>query len=181
MPKLVDYKAGSIVYFRGDRSDKIFVLSDGYIDLQSSGLESGDFIHDAVQAGEFFGVKSAIGAYPREETAAVIKDSKIMVFTIQEFESLCMNNTRILLKMLKVFSNQLRQISKQLQNITSQREINADDGLYNVGEFYLKQGKYDKALYVIQKYIAEYPEGGNVVNAKKNLAILQKMKKGGAI
>jgi CRP-like cAMP-binding protein len=181
MPKLVDYKAGSIVYFRNDRSDKIFVLSSGHIDLQSTSLESNQINHDAVQAGEFFGVKSAIGGYPREETAAVVKDSKVMVFTIQEFESLCMNNTRIVLKMLKVFSNQLRQINRQLQSVTSEKEINSDDGLYNVGEFYLKQSKYDKAAYVLQKYIAEYPQGNNIGNAKKNMAILEKMKKSGAL
>jgi CRP-like cAMP-binding protein len=181
MPKLVEYKAGSIVYFRGDRSDKIFVLNTGHIDLQSMSLESSEMNHDAVQAGEFFGVKSALGAYPREETATVVKDSKIMVFTIQEFESLCINNPRIVLKMLKVFSNQLRQINRQLRSITSQKEINADDGLYNVGEFYLKQSKYNKADYVLRKYITEYPEGNNIGNAKKNMSILEKMKKSGAL
>jgi CRP-like cAMP-binding protein len=151
MPKIVDYKAGSIVYFQGDRSDKIYILHGGQVDLKSMNLESGQTIHDQVSAGEFFGVKSALGSYPREETATSIKDSKIMVFTIQEFEALCMSNTRITMQMLKVFSKQLRLINKQLQAVTIQKEINTDDGLYGVGEFFLKQAKYGKAYYVLDK------------------------------
>jgi CRP-like cAMP-binding protein len=181
MPKIVDYKAGSIVYFQGDRPDKIYVLQDGQVDLQSMSLENDQAVHDQVSAGEFFGVKSALGSYPREETATLIKDSKIMVFTIQEFEALCMSNTRITMKMLKVFSKQLRQINKQLQAITIQKEINTDDGLYGVGEFFLKQGKYDKSYHILDKYIDEYPEGKNIVNAKKNMTILERMKKTGDI
>jgi CRP-like cAMP-binding protein len=181
MPKIVDYKAGSIVYFQGDRSDKIYIVQNGHVYLKSMNLEGGQSAYDPVSSGEFFGVKSALGSYPREETATSHEDSKIMVFTIQEFEALCMSNTRITMQMLKVFSTQLRTINKQLQAVTIQKEVNTDDGLYGVGEFYLKQSKYDKSYYVLSKYISAFPEGKNIVNAKKNMSILERMKNAGEI
>ena len=40
-----------------------------------------------------------------------------MVFSVPEFEQLATKNTRIITKMLKVFSNQLRRIHKQVQTL----------------------------------------------------------------
>jgi CRP-like cAMP-binding protein len=175
VPRSIDYKKGAIVYFEGDRADKVFVLQSGQVELVSRDIETQEEGRDLVGAGEFFGVKSAMGNYPREDAAMVSKDSKVMVFTVPEFEAFCMGNTRIVMKMLKVFSNQLRQINRQLASMLMQKEADPDDGLYNIGEMFLKQNKYDKALYVLQRYAQEYPNGKNIANAKTNLSILEKM------
>ncbi|MDR2467821.1 MAG: Crp/Fnr family transcriptional regulator [Spirochaetaceae bacterium] len=175
MPRSVDYKKGSIIYFEGDRADKIYVLQNGRIELVSHEIWTNEEIRDLIGPGEFFGVKSAMGNFPREDAANVIADSKVMVFTVPEFETFCMGNTRIVMKMLKVFSNQLRQVNKHLATMLHKKEVDTDDGLYNVGEVFLKQNRYDRAYYVLKQYISEYPDGKNIVNAKKNLAILEKM------
>ncbi|MDR2480925.1 MAG: cyclic nucleotide-binding domain-containing protein [Spirochaetaceae bacterium] len=175
MPRSIDYKKGAIVYFEGDKADKIYVLQDGQIDIASRDIETNEYSHDIIGPGEFFGVKSAIGNYAREDAANVLKDSKVMAFSVQEFEAFCMGNARIVMKMLKVFSNQLRDIHKQLSEMIQQKDTDPDDGLYNIGELFLKQSKYDKAYYVLKRYIAQYPNGKNIANAKKNFSILEKM------
>ncbi|MDR0527196.1 MAG: Crp/Fnr family transcriptional regulator [Spirochaetaceae bacterium] len=181
MPRSIDYKKGAIVYFEGDRADKVYVVQSGQLDLSSHEAESNEEQHDIIGPGEFFGVKSSMGNYPREEAAYVTQESKIMAFTIPEFEAFCMNNTRIVMKMLKVFSNQLREINRKTTAILKQKAGDPDDGLYNVGEVFLKQSRYERAYYVLKKYIESFPNGKNIENAKKNIAILQKIntKKGG--
>jgi TolA-binding protein len=83
------------------------------------------------------------------------------------------------MKMLKVFSNQLRQVNDQFASVLRESEAaNSDDGLFGISEYFLKHTKYERAHYVLQEYIKEYPEGKNIVNAKKNFEILEKMKKG---
>jgi len=105
-------------------------------------------------------VKSALGRYLREETAQVLADAAVIAFTVPEFEQLAMQNTRIIMKMLKVFSNQLRRVHKQVQNlIFTEEQIRPETGLYNIGEYYLKNKRYAQALYAFKRYLTYYPSG----------------------
>jgi TolA-binding protein len=161
MPKAIQYKANSIVYFKGDSNEKVFILKSGQVSLKYNDIETGQDMHDLIKTGEFFGVKSALGKYPREETAVVIQDASMIVFSVPEFEQVVLKNTRIIMKMLRVFSNQLRRIHKQVQNLLSKGEQAASPevGLYKIGNYYLKSRKHAQALYAFRQYLTYYPSG----------------------
>jgi TolA-binding protein len=160
MPKAVQYRANSIIYFKGDQSERIYLLNAGKISLSYVDIESGQEIRDLIKTGEFFGVKSALGRYIREETAIVLQDSTVMVFSVSEFEVLATKNTRIITKMLKVFSNQLRRIHKQVQTLlVSDEQVNPETGLYKIGEYYMKNKRYAQALHAYKRYLVYYPSG----------------------
>ncbi|MCL2065863.1 MAG: cyclic nucleotide-binding domain-containing protein [Treponema sp.] len=170
MPKPSQYRSGSLIYFQGDPADKVYILQNGKVSLVYKDIETGEDIRDQVQPGEFFGVKSALGRFPREENAIAIADSTIMAFTVAEFEAVAMANTHIIVKMLKVFSNQMRRIHKQVSSIMAKEEVSTADGLYNVGEYYLKGKRYSQAKYVFSRYLTYYPSGKYALQATKNLA-----------
>ncbi len=173
-PKSVNYKANSIIFFKGDTSDKIFLLDEGKVSLGSVNIETGQEIHELIKTGEFFGVKSALGRYPREETALVLADSKVVAFTVPEFELVVSKNSRIIIKMLKVFSNQLRRIHKQVQNLISTEEhVIPEIGLYKTAEYYLRAKKYSQAIYVLKQYLVYYPSGKYADAATKNLRLAE--------
>jgi TolA-binding protein len=130
-------------------------------------------VKDSVQPGEFFGVKSALGRYPREENAVTLSDTTVMIFTVPEFENVAMANTRIIMKMLKVFSNQMRRVHKQVSKVMAKEEQPPADGLYNVGEFYLKNKRFSHAKHVFNRYLTFYPSGKNAIQATKNLEIAE--------
>ena len=169
MPKPLQYKAGSLIYFQGDPADKVCILQSGIINLTYQDIETGQDVHDTVQPGEFFGVKSALGRYPREENAMAMQDAVIVAFTVPEFEALASANTRIIMKMLKVFSNQLRKIHKQVSSLMEKEEQNPESGLFSVGEYYMKSKNYAQARYVFGRYLTYYPSGRNAVQATNNL------------
>ncbi|MDR2134030.1 MAG: cyclic nucleotide-binding domain-containing protein [Treponema sp.] len=169
MPKPFQYRAGSLIYFQGDAADKVFILQKGAVNLVYQDIETGQDVHDLVQPGEFFGVKSALGKYPREENAIALSDTTIMAFTVQEFEAIAMANTRIIMKMLKVFSNQMRRIHHQVSSLMEQGDVNPEAGLFNVGEYYLKNKRFSQAKYVFSRYLIYYPSGKNASAAAKNL------------
>jgi TolA-binding protein len=159
-PKAVQYRANSIIYFKGDQSDRIFLLNAGKVSLSYVDIETGQEVRDLIKMGEFFGVKSALGRYMREETAIVLQDSAVMVFSVPEFEQVASKNTRIITKMLTVFSNQLRRIHHQVQNLmVSDEQVNPETGLYKIGEYYLKNKRYGQALYAFKRYLVYYPTG----------------------
>ncbi|TFG63839.1 MAG: tetratricopeptide repeat protein [Spirochaetales bacterium] len=160
-PKAIQFKANSVIYFQGDMNEKTYILNSGKVILKTVDIESGQEIQDVIQTGEFFGVKSALGKYPREETAIVVLPSNVIEFSVPEFEQIASKNTRIIMKMLKVFSNQLRRIHKQVQNLLSAEEQGKDpeEGLYQIGEYYLGAAKYPQALYAFRRYLTYYPSG----------------------
>jgi CRP-like cAMP-binding protein/predicted negative regulator of RcsB-dependent stress response len=173
MPKALQYRSGSVIYFQGDTADTIFILQKGNVNLSYQDIETGEDIHDLVQPGEFFGVKSALGKYPREENALAIQDSALVGFSVPEFEQLAMANTRIIMKMLKSFSNQMRRLHKQVSNLLEKEEVNAEAGLFNVGEYYLKNKRLTQAKYVFERYLTYYPSGRNASMAAKNLDTIE--------
>ena len=169
MPKPLQYKSGSLIYFQGDPADKVFILQSGKVNLSYQDIETGQDVHDLVQPGEFFGVKSALGRYPREENAMAMQDATIMAFAVSEFEALAMANTRIIMKLLKGLSNQLRKIHKQVNSLMAKEEQNPEAGLFGVGEYYLKTKNFSQARYVFSRYLTFYPSGRNAAQAANNL------------
>jgi len=167
------YNSGSLIYAKGDNADKVFILQNGKVSLVYNDIETGEDVRDQVQPGEFFGVKSALGRYPREENAIAVADSAIMVFTIPEFETMAMSNTRIILKMLKVFSNQLRRIHTKVSSLLETEPVKPDEGLYMLGEKYLKQKRYSHAKYVFSNYLSYYPDSEKEAQAIKSLKIAE--------
>jgi TolA-binding protein len=175
MPKAMSFKANSVVYFRGDVSEKIYILKSGRVNLRYNDIETGQEINELIKTGEFFGVKSSLGKYPREETAMVLSDSEMIVFSVPEFEQVVLKNTRIIMKMLKVFSNQLRRIHTQVQNLisTSDSETDPEEGLFQIGEYYLKNKRYRQALYTFQRYLLYYPHGKYAEEATSNISLAE--------
>lgn len=160
MPKAIRYKSNSVVYFAGDFDDRVFLLNTGNVALTSVDIETGAQITEYIKQGEFFGVKSALGNYPREENAIVLTDSLVYSFSGSEFETFAQSNTRIIMQMIKVFSRQLRTIHQQLAYLSdSKEETNPEDGLFNVAKAFYKSQHYHAAGQVAERYKTLYPRG----------------------
>lgn len=163
MPKAVQYSANSVIYFSGDFDARVFLLHSGHIALNSVDIETRAQVTEYVKTGEFFGVKSALGGYPREESAMVLTDSLVYTFTVPEFENFAHNNARIIIQMLKVFSRQLRNIHRQLEWLMdSKQETNNEEGLFTVASTFFKSQHYQAAAQVAARYKALYPTGKHV-------------------
>jgi CRP-like cAMP-binding protein len=156
----MSFKANSVIYFSGDADDRIFILKSGRVSLNSTDIETGQEIHDYIQTGEFFGVKSALGRYPREETAQVLTDAAVILFSVPEFEAVVSQNTRIIMKMLKVFSTQLRRIHTKVSTLLAEDDsVDPEVGLFNIGQYYLGRKRYQQAVYAFRRYLTYYPSG----------------------
>ncbi|MFW5711844.1 MAG: tetratricopeptide repeat protein [Spirochaetota bacterium] len=181
MPKAARYHANSVVYFKGDMNDRVYILKSGKVSLNYNDIETGQEIHDIINTGEFFGVKSALGRYPREETAVVLSDASMVSFSVPEFEQLVLKNTRIIMKMLKVFSNQLRRMHKQVRNLISAGKdgLEPEEGLFRIGQYYLNSEKYHQALYAFRRYITYYPSGKYSAEATRHIEAAERALQGG--
>lgn len=173
-PRAKKFKTGSIIYFEGDKSDDVYLLKEGKVNLIYNDLTMREEVVDPISKGEFFGVKSGLIHFPREETAKVVTDSIVFEFSAQEFESLISKNTSIILKMLKVFSNQLRKVGKQIRNLVGSNVAgDPSDDFFLIGEYYLKNKKYKQSITVYQRYLHYYPNGRYAALAKNRLKLAE--------
>ena len=157
MPKAMQYTKGSIIYFEGDHDERIFIMQQGAVLLTSTDIESGQPVAEQVKSGEFFGVKSALGHFRREETATALVPTVAVALTIQEFEILFSNNKALIMKMLRVFSNQLRQIHKKTESILNNIQEDQQSGMLAVAKSFYDDEQYRSACDVYLKFLKRYP------------------------
>jgi len=152
------YKSGSIIYFENDRSEYIYILKSGRVLLTYTKIDTGEEVKEEVRQGEFFGVKSALGKYPREETAQTIGETTVLVLNMADFERMILRNVNVVRKMLRVFSNQLRRLGKTVRTVLGETDnVNPEVELFRIGEHYFKAGDFNKATYAFKKYMEYYP------------------------
>ncbi len=164
------YKPGSIIYFAGDKSENIYILKSGRVILTSTKLDTGTEVKEDVRIGEFFGVKSSLGKYPREETAQTVGETVVLIFSLAEFERLILKNVDVVRKMLRVFSNQLRRIGKMVRSVMGEGDIlNPDIELFRIGEYYYSAGVFQQAQYAYKKYMEYYPDGEHASQAMQRI------------
>lgn len=176
MPTSRQYSAGSVIYFEKEKSDKVFILKEGRVILRYISIEE-NFSEktETINPGQFFGVKSAIANFPREETATAISNCVILILTVPEFEQLAAKNIDVLMKMLRVFSNQLRNVHKHVRRyLTDEISEQRDIELMKIGDFYLKNKRFDHAVYVYSRYLELYPDSENSGEVRDKLMNAQK-------
>ena len=157
MPKAMQYSKGSIIYFEGDMDDRIFILQQGSVLLTSTDIETGKPVAESVKNGEFFGVKSAFGHFSREETATVLVPTVAVCMSVQEFELLFSNNKQLIMKMLRVFSNQLRQIHKKTESVLHNIAEDQQTGMLAVAKSFYDDEQYRSACDIYLKFLIRYP------------------------
>ena len=85
------------------------------------------------------------------------------------------------MKMLKVFSTQLRRVHKQVSNLLSTSEqLSPETGLYKIGEYYMNSHKYSQALYAFSRYLTYYPSGKFAAGAAESVRLAERYAQSGA-
>ena len=161
MPKAMQYTKDSIIYFENDLEERVFIMQRGSVLLTSTDIETGTSVSEQVKAGEFFGVKSALGHFPREETATALEPTVALALTVQEFEVLFSSNKPLIMKMLRVFSNQLRQIHKKTEAILNNVAEDQQTGMLAVAKSFYNDEQYRSACDIYTKFLTRYPNCPN--------------------
>lgn len=174
------FKQGSIIYFDHEVSDSIFILKAGRVDLSYIQPESGEKITKEISQGEFFGLKSAIINHTRDEIAEAVTDAVTIEFKIPDFEAYVSKNVELMKRLLRVLSNQLRNLGVKVNNYLGNNVLYpANIGIFKIGEYYLNNKQYKQAKQVYQRYIEQYGDTNIVQEAKYRISIAEEAIKTG--
>ncbi|OQY38322.1 MAG: hypothetical protein B6229_06090 [Spirochaetaceae bacterium 4572_7] len=162
--KTVKYKANSIIYFKGDVADRVYILKKGSIVTKANDLKTNEDLLSMIKVGEFIGVKNVISRQPYSETVSTLTDSELVVFYKDDFEKFILSNSRIMMQTLVVFSNQLRRIHRDIKELNNSKEhthssSDIEKDLLDLGKYFLKQKKIESSNYCLEKYLEVYPRG----------------------
>ena len=83
--RYIHYRAGDRVYETGSKSDGFYTIISGKIKITGIDSETGKEKSRSLIAGEHFGERLLIGATRRVATAVAEEDTKVLVFSQQEF------------------------------------------------------------------------------------------------
>jgi tetratricopeptide (TPR) repeat protein len=180
MPVERKYTQGSIIYFDHERGDSIYILKSGRVDLSFIQPESGEKIVKTLSQGEFFGLKSAIINHTRDEIAEAVTDALTIEFKIPDFESYVSKNVELMKRLLRVLSNQLRNLGIKVNNYLGNNVLYPPNiGLFKIGEYYINNKLYKQAIQVYQRYIEQYPGTNIVTEAKYRIDLCEEAVKTG--
>ena len=164
MPKSMSYLPGSVIYFNGDVDDRVFILQKGQVSIKALDIKTGTEQVGTVKPGEFIGLNSALGHFPREETVTAVSAVSCIIMSPQELESLFARNKPLVMKMLRVFSNQLRSIHKEIESSLNNGEvINQETGLFSVAKAFYEDRAWRSCLDVCRIFAKKFPNSKNRV------------------
>lgn len=161
MPKKVQFTKNSIIYFRGEESKEIYLVSEGEIQLNSDvfGVERSK----RCLKGNFFGLHSAIGGIGRTDDAISLTPVELLVFDVKEFEDMVTKTPRLSLQLMQMLSHELRQVHKKTQAIMEiKTDATPDTRLFMYAKTYFENHEYSKAMYVCRRYAEQFPRGDHI-------------------
>ncbi|NIZ40568.1 cyclic nucleotide-binding domain-containing protein [Entomospira entomophila] len=169
MPKLLNFKTKSVIYFQGDRTAQFYVLRRGSVNLSNDYSKE----TESIEVGNFFGTQATLIGKPQGDTAMATLPSEIVAFDYQEFMTLIQSNPTLLSNMIQSFTTQLsgiHQKSQDLMNKAKDEAMSFEISLFKNASFFLKNRAYLQAKQSYEAYIQRFPKGEFVQVATEKLA-----------
>ncbi len=163
MPKIVPYSKGSVIFFEGDKADKIFILQAGSVILTRKDIVTHEVIKETLSVGQFFGLKSVLSRRSRIETATAVTDCQVVMLTLQEFEKNFSTNKAIISKMFGVFTKSLVEWQEKTENFLNRKkpEVSREEQMELVAKSLFEDERYFSAQNQCEKIFRDIKEPCN--------------------
>ncbi len=163
MPKIVPYSKGSVIFFEGDKADKIFILQAGSVILTRKDIVTHEVIKETLSVGQFFGLKSVLSRRSRIETATAVTDCQVVMLTLQEFEKNFSTNKAIISKMFGVFTKSLVEWQEKTENFLNRKkpDVPREEQMELVAKSLFEDERYFSAQNQCEKIFRDIKEPCN--------------------
>ncbi|MDR0710258.1 MAG: cyclic nucleotide-binding domain-containing protein [Spirochaetaceae bacterium] len=163
------FKKDSFVILEGKQNaDRFYIIKQGQV-LLSKEVE---LIKEdnLLREGDFFGVVSSMSGHSHIETARAHTDVVLIAVAKDQYTQLIRNNASIAMKIIQQFSKRMRYMDEILTaRILKNAVQDPSTQIYDVAEYYIRQGQYNIAFYAYHKYIKNNPSGENVASAREKM------------
>jgi CRP-like cAMP-binding protein len=111
-----EFAKGTVLFREGEAGKDMFVLQSGRIAI-SKRVRDVEKTLAILGPGEFFGEMAIIANKPRNATATVTEDAKLLVIDSKMFEAMIRGNAEIAVRMIKKLAERLSEADAQIENL----------------------------------------------------------------
>ncbi|MBN1210059.1 MAG: Crp/Fnr family transcriptional regulator [Myxococcaceae bacterium] len=111
-----EFPKGTVLFQEGEPGKDMFVLQSGKIAI-SKKVRDVEKVLAVLGPGEFFGEMAIISNKPRNATATVTEDAKLLVIDPKTFEAMIRGNSEIAVRMIKKLAERLSEADAQIENL----------------------------------------------------------------
>ncbi|MDR0476310.1 MAG: cyclic nucleotide-binding domain-containing protein [Treponema sp.] len=178
----VNFKKDSYIVVEGKQNvDRFFIIRSGKVIISKEVEVVAEEGGGVLGPGDFFGVVSTMSAHSHIETAKALTDVTLISVHKEQYGQLIQNNSPVAMKIILQFSKRLRYLDGALSQLTLKHQPKADadpSHLYFVGDYYLKQSKFNEAFYAYHQYLKYCPQGEHTAEVKEKMMKISPYVKG---
>jgi CRP-like cAMP-binding protein len=133
--RMVDVRAGKVIFSEGDPGTETFILISGAVEISKRTSLSTSKTLITLKPGDIFGEMAIIEQMPRSATAIAVKDSRLLSLDESLFFQMIEKNPDFAVKVVKILCERIRRTNATIQQLSSaNRETRIIQGL--------KEGKF---------------------------------------
>lgn len=111
-----EFSKGTVLFREGEPGKEMFVLQSGKVAI-SKRVRELEKVLATLGPGEFFGEMAIISNRPRNATAVVEVDARLLVIDPKTFEGMIRGNAEIAVRMIKKLAERLSEADAQIENL----------------------------------------------------------------
>jgi CRP/FNR family transcriptional regulator, cyclic AMP receptor protein len=111
-----EYPKGTVLFREGEPGKEMFVLQSGKVAI-SKKVRDIEKLLATLGPGEFFGEMAIIANKPRNASATVSEDAKLLVIDPKTFEGMIRGNSEIAVRMIKKLADRLSEADAQIESL----------------------------------------------------------------
>ncbi len=111
-----EFPKGTVLFREGEPGKEMFVLQAGKVAI-SKKVRDVEKVLAILGPGEFFGEMAIISNKPRNASATVSEDAKLLVIDPKTFEGMIRGNSEIAVRMIKKLADRLSEADAQIENL----------------------------------------------------------------
>ena len=111
-----EFAKGTVLFREGEPGKEMFVIQAGRVAI-SKQVREVEKILATLGPGEFFGEMAIISNKPRNASASVADDAKLLVIDPKTFEGMIRGNSEIAVRMIKKLAERLSEADAQIENL----------------------------------------------------------------
>jgi CRP/FNR family transcriptional regulator, cyclic AMP receptor protein len=111
-----EFSRGTVLFSEGEPGKEMYVLQSGRVTI-SKHVRDVEKVLAVLGPGEFFGEMAIISNKPRNASATVSEEAKLLVIDPKTFEGMIRGNSEIAVRMIKKLAERLSEADAQIENL----------------------------------------------------------------
>ena len=130
---IVKFDKDEYIYKENDNASTMFIIHQGKVRLYKISENKEKLVLGEYGKGDFFGEMAVLGENKRTENAIALEPVKVIVISKPVFIKILKNNAEIAVRMIRKFSEKLKDANRMIDSLLKQKQISFDP---NKGEHF---------------------------------------------